>query len=266
MRYICDHDLHIHSRLSLCSNDPEQTTQRILEYAEKNNLKTVCVTDHFWDGAVEGASEWYAIQNFEHISESKPLPKSDKVKFLFGCETEMDKNMNLAISKECFEKFDFVVIPTTHFHMIGLTIGEEIKTPEQKAEFWLKKLNALLDKDLPFHKIGIAHLTCGLIASDRQEYLKTLSLLSEEKLKAVFSRAAQKGVGIEINSGDTVFEPEEADIVLRPYRIAKECGCKFYHGCDAHHPKELDAAKEAFERLIDLLELAEDDKFKIAGC
>lgn len=33
MRYSFDHDLHIHSQISSCSNHPEQTTERILQYA-----------------------------------------------------------------------------------------------------------------------------------------------------------------------------------------------------------------------------------------
>ncbi|MBQ9543675.1 MAG: PHP domain-containing protein, partial [Clostridia bacterium] len=47
--YAVDHDLHIHSQLSSCSSDPELTPERILAYAEQFGLKTVCVTDHFWD-------------------------------------------------------------------------------------------------------------------------------------------------------------------------------------------------------------------------
>lgn len=261
MRYIFDNDLHIHSKISLCSNDPLQTPERILKYAEENNLKTICLTDHFWDEKTDGASEWYQKQNFEHISAAKPLPKKDGIEFLFGCETEMDKNFNIGISKERFAEFDFVVIPTTHFHMTGFTIPDEVQSPEEKADFWIKKLNALLDMDLPFHKIGIAHLTCGLIDSSREKFLETISALKTEELRAVFSKAAKKGVGIELNSDDMNFKDKEADIVLRPYRIAKEVNCKFYMGSDSHHPKSLDAAKDIFERAIDLLELTEDDKF-----
>lgn len=34
MRYIYNHDLHIHSQLSLCSSDPEQNNERIVQYAK----------------------------------------------------------------------------------------------------------------------------------------------------------------------------------------------------------------------------------------
>ena len=38
MRFIPDHDLHIHSHLSPCSGSPEQTAQRIFKYAEDMNF------------------------------------------------------------------------------------------------------------------------------------------------------------------------------------------------------------------------------------
>ena len=261
MKYIFDNDLHIHSKISLCSNDPEQNNERILEYAKTNGLKTICLTDHFWDETVPGASYWYQQQDFKHISIAKPLPQADGIRFLFGCETEMDKFMNIGISKNRFDEFDFVIIPTTHFHMRSFTIPEEFESPRQKADFWLKKLNALLDMDLPFHKIGIPHLTCGLIDQSRDKFLETINFLDTDDLAAVFKKAAEKGAGIELNSDDMNFADTEKATVLRPYEIAHEVGCKFYCGSDAHHPETLDAAKAIFERAIDLLELTEDDKF-----
>lgn len=161
MRYVFDNDLHIHSKISLCSGDPEQTSMRILEYAKENSLKTICLTDHFWDENVQPPmSQWYAKQDYNHISAALPLPKAEGIRFLFGCETEMDMNMRLGLSKERFSDF-------------------------------------------------------------------------------------------------------EADTILRPYKIARDAGCKFYMGSDAHHPKELDNAKEIFERAIDLLGLTENEKFSI---
>jgi hypothetical protein len=47
------------------------------------------------------------------------------------------------------------------------------------------------------------------------------------------------------------------------FKIAKKCGCKFYMASDAHHLKDFIDTKEVFEKAIDLLELTEDDKFRI---
>ena len=266
MKFICDNDLHIHSKISSCSNDPEQSNERILRYAKENGLKTICLTDHFWDDAVDGASNWYKPQNYEHIAAALPLPQSENTRFLFGCETELDRFLTLGVSKEKLDKFDFVIIPTTHFHMKGFTLSnEEASDAQSRANAWVKRLNAVLDMDLPFHKIGIAHLTCALIAPTREEYIEVLKLIPNEEMERLFSKATRLDVGIELNSGDMGFGDAEADVVLRPYRIAKQCGCKFYCGSDAHHPKDFDNAKALFERAIDLLELTEEDKFIISG-
>ena len=70
MKFQIDHDYHIHSLLSARSRDPEQTTERILQYARDNGMRRVCITDHYWDAAVLGSSKCYEPQNFEHISRS----------------------------------------------------------------------------------------------------------------------------------------------------------------------------------------------------
>ena len=265
MKYIFDNDLHIHSEISCCSGDPEQTPERILNYAEKNGLKTVCLTNHFWDENVKSnLNDFYAKQDYAYICTDKPLPQSQGVRFLFGCEAELDSNYNLGVSKERIDLFDFIVIPTTHLHMIGFTVTEEqIKDVSSRADTWVKRFDAVLNMDLPFNKVGIAHLTCGLIAPKREDTLETLKLIPESEMKRLFTKAAKLRVGIELNFDDMKFKDEEADIILRPYKIAKECGCKFYCGSDAHNPDVFESAKKVFERAIDLLSLTEDDKFII---
>ena len=270
MKYIVDNDLHIHSQLSSCSQDAEQNNERILRYAEENGLHTVCLTDHFWDTAVKPAFACYVGQDYEHICKAKPLPQSDKVRFLFGCETELDCELTVGVAKEKFELFDFIVIPTTHFAMPRYTITEEQSlTLENRVNAWVKRLEAVLSMPLPFEKVGLAHLVCPLLARlnfetppfPRETYLEILEMLPEEEMKRLFTKAAKLGVGIELNSDDMKFADHEANTVLRPFHIAKACGCKFYCGSDAHHPAALDAAKPIFERAVELLGLQEEDKF-----
>lgn len=265
MKYSIDHDFHIHSCLSSCSSDPEQSTQSILRYAENMGLKKICLTDHYWDEKVAGASSWYKKQDTAHIKESLPLPKSDTVEFLFGCETDLNKEMTLGISKERFSEMDFVIIPTTHLHMNGFTIPENFAdTPKNRADLWVKRLDALLSMDLPFKKIGIAHLTCRLINKrSPEEYLKTLELISEDEMTRLFTKAASLGCGIELNQDDMSFRWGGIDTVLRPFKIAKSCGCKFYLGTDAHHQNEFNGMREIFESAVEKLGLTEDDKFAI---
>ncbi len=264
MRYRIDHDYHIHSWLSTCSGDPEQSAENILAIAEKMGLERICVTDHFWDESVPNESNWYRVQNFPHICEILPLPKSDKTEFLFGAETETDKYRTLGVSKDIIEKLDFLIIPTTHLHSERNAYPEELASVEGRAKIWVSRLDGVLDADLPFHKIGIAHLACSLIAHKNKEYLKVLDLIPEEELHRLFEKAAGVGVGIELNMHDMMYSDEERDTVLRPFRIAKEEGCRFYLGSDAHHPNGFDGYFDIFERAIRDLDLTENDKFYIS--
>ncbi|MCQ2426046.1 MAG: PHP domain-containing protein [Lachnospiraceae bacterium] len=270
MKMIFDQDYHIHTRLSSCSRDPEQTAARLLEYAAENGLSSLCVTDHFWDEKVPGASGWYAPQNYPHITEELPLPEKEGIRFYFGCETDMDKHGTIGIAPETVEKMDFIIVPTTHLHMKGFTFEQEIVDApdeiERRTELYIVRFDTLLNADLPFHKVGIAHLTCELMASDPpKSHLKVLNGVSDGVFRELFDRSAKKGLGIELNFDPFRYEGDELETMLRPYRIASECGCRFYFGSDAHHPADLLKAKSRAEKIFDLLGLTEEQKFHIGG-
>ncbi|MBQ8862266.1 MAG: PHP domain-containing protein [Clostridia bacterium] len=271
MKFAIDHDSHIHSHLSICSDDPEQSNERILKYAEDNGFRKICLTDHFWDETLPARCGFYNKQGFEHIKKALPLPQSENVQFLFGCETEMDKDFNVGVSEKLYDKFDFIIVPTTHLHFNAFVMEKVLCEPEYRAYLWVKRFEKLLEKDMPFHKMGVAHLTCRLMLAGEWEsgeragepkYLSVLRLIGDDVYRELFAKAAKKGIGIELNIHpfENMGEEERAE-VLRPYRAAKEMGCKFYLGSDAHVPAELDAARKRFEMIIDALDLCESDKF-----
>ena len=266
MKFQFDHDYHIHSRLSLCSSDPEQNNESILQYAKDEGLKEIVLTDHFWDEKIPKASDWYKKQGLEYIKQALPLPQDKDVRFLFGAETEFNKTHTVAMARETFDEFDFVIIPTTHLHMRGLTIAEEDYDAEDdtRSRLWVSRMDALLSLDLPFRKIGIAHLACRLVYPD-QDFSQVLDAVDERELKRLFSKAALLGVGIELNAVDFRVDQRTAEQMKATYRIfgiAKEQGCKFYLGSDSHHPSGFVHAMECFERAVSELGLCEDDKFR----
>lgn len=264
MRYILDHDYHIHSMLSQCSSNPEQTAENILKYAKEHGFSGIALTDHFWDEAVPGASNWYATYHkYTDISKALPLPNDTEVKFLFGCETDMDKNGVIGISREKYDLFDFIIVSTTHMHMKGFAIDECAHgNPDALARLWVERFDTLLKSDLPFGKVGVAHLTTRCIAVENDMHLEVIRRIPTEEMHRLFTEAARLGLGIELNGEDMSFAAKDADTVLRPYRIAKECGCKFYYGSDAHKPSAFGVCRN-LDRAIDLLALTEDDKFRI---
>ena len=262
-KFTIDHDLHLHSQLSLCSGDPEQTADALLAYAEREGLSHICVTDHYWDENVPGASGWYAAQNFAHVTQILPLPMSEACKLHFGCEIDMDRFLTLGISQKTMDAFSFIIVPTNHLHMSGFTIDPEDTSVGRRAQLYMQRNHALLDMDLPFYKMGLAHFTCSLMARNCEGSRDDiLNAISDAEYAALFARVAKSGMGVELNVSLT--DPQSAD-TMRPYRIAKEQGCKFYLGSDAHHPAGLAAARARFEAVIDALELCEEDKFKPFG-
>ena len=141
MKFQLDHDMHIHSFISNCSGDSEQTAENILRYAKAHSLKQICLTDHFWDEGVPGASRWYReYHKYSDLIRALPLPADDEVEFLFGCETDMDKNGVIGISPERYDDFDFIIVPTTHLHMRGFTIEEaDMGKVDRLAELWVER-------------------------------------------------------------------------------------------------------------------------------
>ncbi len=267
VRYQVDHDLHIHSGLSLCSLDKEQTPARILQYAVENGFKHICLTDHFWDEGVPHVDfDFYNVQNTAYIARVLPLPRAEGVTFHFGCETELDKDGQVGVLPQRMDDYAFIIIPTTHMHMPPFTIREEDDSLERRTQLFVERYQQVLDMDLPFHKVGLAHLTCSLMGGMGEEnfykHLHILRSLPEEVLRHLFEQTADRGMGVELNFAIEKYTGEDLETILRPYRLAKACGCKFYFGSDAHHPAGLDSARTRFETIVDALDLEETDKFR----
>ena len=264
MRFIYDHDLHIHSRISPCGGDPNQTPERILQYAVDNGLKTICITDHYWDGTVAHPHGTGAGQTTEQIKSALPLPQKEGIRFLFGAETEMDLDCTIGVGPEIIRELEFIIVPLNHLHMVGFSCrGDE--DAAERAKWIIRRFDALLDADLPHHKVGLAHFTDGLIYPGGKN-TDVLKNIPDSEYRRLFGRAAELGMGIELNMPAAKADlremtwDEDAE-ELRVYMIAKEMGCKFYFGSDAHTVPGLGWAKRNAERIIDLLSLEEDDKF-----
>ncbi len=259
-KFIADHDFHIHSQISACSNDPEQTTLNLLKYAEESGLKTICLTDHYYDPDAGSDFYWHPTQTFESVTKSLPLPKHDKIKFMFGCETDLDMNYVFGVPEDKIDTFEFILASTTHMHINGYTVrGDE--TPQERAELWVKRLDYVLNMDLPFHKIGLSHLTTAKVCPN--DPVKVFELIPDSEYNRIFALAQKRGVGVELNFNSLNMKADERDILLKPYRIAKQNGCKFYLGSDSHHPQHFVNAKKNFENIVEILELTEEDKFRL---
>ncbi len=263
MRYMLDHDMHIHSYLSPCSQDPEQTAQAILDYGKRMGYKHIVLTDHFWDSSVPCASDTW--EGFENINKALPLPQAEGITFHFGCEADMDRYSVVGLNQKNLDKFDFIIVPINHLHCPWAKVQKGKMDNKEQAVILAQRFWNLTQLNLPFHKVGLAHITwdglagCSPVWSD---HIDILNYISDDRWRMLFNETAKKGMGVELNVDIKLYaEGNERESMLRPYRIAKECGCKFYFGSDAHHPFEFDDLPERAEYFIDKLGLTEDDKF-----
>lgn len=271
MRYIIDHDFHIHSGGSMCSGDPNQTPARILRYAAEEGFSAVALTDHFWDETVpmlQGGwgPDFYTSQNWAHITKQLPLPSQEGIRFLFGAEVDMTLDGAIGISQERLAQMDILLISLSHFHMTDFTISAaDAATPEGRAAVLLDKMEALLSRDLPWHKIALAHLTGPKLGGgDPANHCEVLRLVRGERLTALFQKAAALGVGIELNTATFGFgSEEEREAVTAFYAHAKECGCKFTFGSDAHTAGQFLPHRERGQAMADALGLTKADIFRV---
>ena len=164
-----------------------------------------------------------------------------------------------------YDDFAFIIVPTTHMHMGTFVLTEEENNDPGslgRAKAWVRRFDDLLATDMPFHKVGLAHPACTLIDNrSRKQWLEVLDAIPEAEMERLFAKAAEVGMGIELNRDDMMFTDEEEDTVLRMFKIAKYQGCKFYLGSDAHTPQWLEGSIPVFERAVDRLGLEEKDKF-----
>ena len=117
---------------------------------------------------------------------------------------------------------------------------DDCDSADKIAELLVTRLEQLQALPLPWEKVGIAHMNCDCTflegcAED------VFDAIDENRYRAAMRFFAEKGAGIELNCscfGTPKFK-ERPESHFRLFRMAKEEGCRFYLGSDAHHPAEL---------------------------
>lgn len=267
------HDIHIHTHLSLCA-DKSATAEAYAKIFKEQGIKKAGFADHFWDATYENSHAYlldntgqhnpkgfYITQNYEYLCQLKPeLSTVDfgDTEILFGCETDYDPvNRRPAITPATAEKFDFVLMPNSHTHMVMPIAYYEPK--ERHIDYMIQIYEDTLNSDVAKYITSMAHpfeAVCCLY--DRHILNK---MISDDTYKRLFSKTAEKGIAIEVNvscmKGKT---PEEIANLeeMRLYRIAKDEGCLFTFGSDSHD----DQAHKYYSNatlVANLLNLTEND-------
>jgi len=234
---LVDHDLHIHTHLSACSCDETATPENIIARAAERGLATIGFADHMWDSRSPAASEWYRAQDYPHISQSRNhIPDDTRgLRVLVGCETDYCGGGRVGISHEVAERLDFVLMATSHLHMIGYTVPWRPQTAKEIALLMAEWFREALDLGLA---TGMAHPFLPL--GYKQNTDAVLDCISDGEFQDLFGLAAEQGVSIEVSvccfpgcgAGELPGFHDEA--FLRVLSLAREAGCVFHFASDTH--------------------------------
>lgn len=259
------HDFHIHTALSVCAAETA-AAESYLASAEKFGLKKLGFSNHFWDSSVSGANEFYAPQDLAHLKKLKPEIEAvswGDIQPFFGCEAEYDPfHHGIAVTEAAAEQFDYILVPNSHTHMM---MPKKYYYPYQKhIDFMVQAYEEILSCRVSRYITAIAHPFEAVACPYDNEML--ISMIPDDTLKRLFSKTADKGIAVEINVASLMNKSQE-EIERCPqlhmFQLAKECGCKFLFGSDAHS-KEEHAAFANADTVAELLKLSKTDLAEIA--
>lgn len=258
-------DLHIHTSASSCCHDAEQTIGNITEISKNMGLKKIGFTDHVWISDKYGPSSFYSRQSGE---ENLKLIKNARgrdwgIEVLVGCEADMIAPGKFGITDEFRAKMDYVILASDHFHMRDFVEQPSSSDPKTLGEHMLSFFISAAESGLgdilahPLFPLGFMDMYDSAMAS-----------ISDAELFDACARAASKNMGIEIN---VCYFPDKAkkrffsiETPIRFISVAKDAGCRFTFGSDAHSLKELKSL-ERLEYFIDAAGIETKDIHALAN-
>lgn len=261
-----EHDFHIHTNLSLCAKE-DATVEHYITTAKKLGLKKIGFSNHFWDSAIEGANSFYRAQDYEHVAMIKKelaRVEGEDVTIYFGCEAEYDPiHHGVAMTEETAEKFDFILVPNSHTHMM---MPKEFYQPYQKhVDFMVQAFEEILNSNVSRYITAVAH-PFEAVCCPYDKYI-LIDMIPDDCYKRLFDKAAEKDIAFEINVASMrkkTDEQIEECSQMRMFKIAAECGCKFIFGSDSHDVEAHQPYMHHVNLVADILKLREEDIVKIA--
>ncbi len=253
------HDLHLHSYLS-DGAEPHAKIENYLALAKESGLHTIGIADYLWDTAVGSpCDEFYEAQDADRIL-SAVYPKEKGIRILRGCEVEMDEAGRLGISEETAKKLDFVLAVHSHSQLEGV-IPEKIRRDKKLlAELLCDRFSLLIENPMAKYITAVAHPFYP--TGNPDDFDEVLFRIPDDRLEDLFNDAVYKSIAIELNAAAFSSYPLKSmhrSELFRIYETAKECGCKFIFGSDAHDPDSFEESMARLALLTDLLEITEAD-------
>ena len=168
----------------------------------------------------------------------------------------------MAITEERAEQMDFILVPNSHTHMM---MPKDWYEPYQKhVDFMLQAYEDIINSNVSRYITAMAHPFLAVACPYDKSIL--VDMITDDQFKRLFDKTAEKGIAFEINVASMVnntTEEIEKSSQIRMFKLAKECGCKFIFGSDAHNNTAHDTYHHA-DFVAGLLGLTENDLIDIA--
>ncbi len=254
---LCKSDLHLHTNLSCCA--PKTTAvESYLSLCEAEGVELLGVSNHLYD--------WGGVDHTLQIKhEIDKLRNQTDIQFLVGCEAEIFYGKELYLTCEMAHNFDYVLLAPSHiFNFRDRYRDFDLSTPDKARKIMIEnfKVACKLNFGMP---TGFAHPLYPICAPWQQEVLDGIS---DETLRECYTLAAENNKSIEIHAcvyRNTVELDDEglSPIYIKMLRVAKECGCKFHFGSDAHEPSMFIGSHAKLERAAERAGITRDDLWEI---
>lgn len=267
------YDLHIHTALSACCPEKDiQLPAQILALAQEMGLEAIGFSDHVWANPDVQPSAWYAPQGIEQITRLRhmlaELSSEEKIsdattsdatfprpRILVGCEAETIAPGVFGMTADFAATLDFVLLSCSHIHMKDFVAQPSNEQPYTIAMHLLEMFRSGVC--CPW-ATSIAH---PLVPFGRMEnYAAIMDSMPEDALQEACGLAAEKGVALEITtsflpSTEAAHDgplPWSMETPLRLITTARDAGCRFTFGTDAHVPER----QKGLPALAELVSLA----------
>ena len=263
-------DLHVHTNKSLCA--PRETTPAsYIPCCAEEGIRLIGITDHVYP---EDMLAQYGYPNDKRVDRLLELRASlaeaeaqSGIRYLLGCEIDYFDCVGAPyILPEESEGFDYVLLAASHIlNYPHMYTAYDLGSPDVLRELTIERFVAACKLDYPV-PTGICHPLYPICSPYQAEIIDGIS---DETLKELFSMAAEKNISVEIHSclyrNDTPHnEFGLSDHYLRILAAARDCGCKFHMGSDAHAPAAFVGSHAKLRKAAELLGLNQDQIWDVA--
>ena len=260
------HDLHLHTGLSMCSRDKDACPETYAPIAAKNGVELIGISDHIWDIRIKLPMDIDFTSNcFEHQLQhfNDCARVQHGVKILYSAEVEYFCGM-LGIHESSAALLDYVLVAPCHFHAGPRALPEEYKNHEGVAYYLTKTFDEVCENPLTQ---AVAHPFDPMIFSYGDDLRKIYKLVGWDRFAQSLQKCKDNNISFEINfslsaaRGTPLFD----ETYLKLFKLAKEIGCKFHFGTDAHSRLVFDelTQPEVYRYYINALDLQPSDMSEI---